>query len=302
MRTTKTLKIITNMKKNTFTFGLWSILLLMIFVFMACEQEDETTQNLEPSAKPSFFATKVALSEYEKALFEYAEKLVPDSVEHKWSRNYGNPEFEKSRVLRDDEQTAFLIPVAKENSSQYNALLAIYSNKEKLSVRLFPNEELIANEEHPLFIHYAEFQKEKGVLKFQKYIFREQEKVTPTLMRIEVERIEYTTCRSMFVSAGGGEEYYKRMTCKDEVMYVLRSARVDPDFVGGDSGGYTGSYGGGGGGGGLPNPDLEVDDKEIEDTKVECVKEKLEKGGDASLVNQLLKGFKLEESKINVIY
>ncbi len=69
-------------------------------------------------------------------------------------------------------------------------------------------------------------------------------------------------------------------------------------------GGGRGGGGGIGGGGGTPSYDTapEVDDKEMEGTKAGCIKDALEAGGNTSLINKLLKGFKLEGAPINLTY
>ena len=73
-----------------------------------------------------------------------------------------------------------------------------------------------------------------------------------------------------------------------------------------ETGGWGGSIHGDisnpfGGGGGLLSPLPKVDeDKSWENTKADCVKQKLEAGGANSILNNLLAGFKLNSSVIDV--
>ncbi len=306
------------MKKRTLKIKLLVMLFFTSLIFYACEQEE--VEPMSPkTVKERFFTPEVKFSKYEKVLLEGAKKWVPDTAVVKWTEVYGNPNYKEAEFLVVENMQLLLVPMLKE-ANRYEGLLTIFQDENRVRVDLFTNKDILSDIDHPLFVRYAKMQKEIGNPNFQKYSFEILDVVTKSFVAVQ----SYNCIRVYFDFECNGEELsVSKWNCKEGTITVWvdgddEYGEDDREYgggggsaggsAGGSGGGSGGSYGGGSGGsstgntGRKPDPVPEIDDEEIEGTKVGCVKEKLEKGGDASLLSKLLKGFKLSNSNLDVIF
>ncbi len=290
------------MKKQVFQIRLLAVLFLTVLVFFSCEQE-EIIQEARELSNEQFFLTDENFSDFENTLLKNAEKVVPDSVENKWLSVYGKPHYKNAELLTDEDNNLLLIPLLKQKN-EYSGLLVIFKNEYKVFVKLFTNEIILKNENHPMFIRYARMQKEIGNIDFQKYRFE----IMDIQTRNAVATWSYNCIKVYFEIEFEGEKLeFSKWQCKDSIIVICVGGGegehvddVDENLW--EGGNYYRGSGGGGGGEDLPDPTPEVDDKEITGTKVYSVKKKLEKGGNTSLINKLLKGFELSNSNLDVIF
>ncbi len=289
------------MMTKTFTFKLWGILLLIVFAIVACDR-DESIGDIDDSSKLENVGVLKA-KEILKETFPQTKSgvffIIPDLTNiTQQAFNNSSDKITIAPLKIDGDNGYHRIYLFKMNDKIQKIICSMYVTDISNS-KTFSGVILMRNIDGS-FREAARFSEGKMVSYFKEKKVIQTKSSTPygrftlfasSLPFSHVDKYldEVVVKAKKPQESGGcgfkpyfGEPYFLK-------PYVSgRKAFREWNF--GKGGGYS------------PNPTPEVDDKEIENTKVGCIKDALEAGGNTSLINKLLKGFKLENSEIDVTY
>eukprot|EP01029_Cantina_marsupialis_P004881 TRINITY_DN151690_c0_g2_i1.p1 TRINITY_DN151690_c0_g2~~TRINITY_DN151690_c0_g2_i1.p1 ORF type:complete len:278 (-),score=36.62 TRINITY_DN151690_c0_g2_i1:225-1058(-) len=263
----------------------FAICIIAMTLIYACSKSEEE-QFIEESKTDEFFKMKPD-NENVQLLYDYLKNS--DENKEKIANNiWGTPYWNREMAYTSNGKNMFVLPLADETSKQITSILVIGVDNNTIDYGMHVNDEdRYPTEDFGWIFAY-----------FMQKIFNINENLKfvdlPQKAKGDKTKGWGVSCTEVY--AGNDKiGWFKRNTnCVTLYIPSVPMALLDRD---GSEEEYSGSFSNPGSPSLPPAPAPPViEDKSWEDTKADCVKEKLETGGSNSILNKLLNGFELDNS------